>query len=247
MIEVKDLYKSFNGQEVLKGVNFTVNTGEVFAVIGKSGEGKSVLLKHLLGLLKPTSGHVFVDGEDISALSGPALYRLRDRFGYLFQGCALFDSMTIYDNVAFPLVEKTKLKPAEIKARVDEELSKVGLSGMGHKYPAEVSGGMKKRAAFARVLVTRPEIVLFDEPTTGLDPILVDSVHKLILWGQKTYGFTAVIVSHEIPEIFGVAQRLGMLSDGVMALVGSPDDIKGSEDPRIMRFVRGQSEEAAVV
>jgi len=247
MIEVVNLHKSFDGQEVLKGVNFTVNTGEVFAVIGKSGEGKSVLLKHLLGLMKPTKGKVLVDGVDIASLSGPALYKLRDRFGYLFQGCALFDSMTIFDNVAFPLREKTKLKEAEIKARALEELDKVGLAGKGNKYPADVSGGMKKRAAFARVLVMRPEIVLFDEPTTGLDPILVDSVHKLILWGQKTYGFTAVIVSHEIPEIFGVAERLGMLSDGVMLQVGPPDDIKNSDNPLIVRFVKGVSDDAVLV
>jgi phospholipid/cholesterol/gamma-HCH transport system ATP-binding protein len=242
MIEVSGLYKSFNSQEVLKGVSFTVNTGEVFAVIGKSGEGKSVLLKHLLGLLKPDRGQVLVDGEDICALSGPELYRLRDRFGYLFQSGALFDSMTIFDIVAFPLREKTKLKSREIKGRVEEELAKVGLEGMGHKFPAEVSGGMKKRAAFARVLVMRPEIVLFDEPTTGLDPILVDSVHKLILWGQKTYGFTAVIVSHEIPEIFGVAGRVGMLQGGVMVAVGAPDEIKGSDNPLIRQFVMGISE-----
>jgi len=242
MIEVSDLHKSFDGQEVLTGVNFTVEKGDVFAVIGGSGQGKSVLLKHLLGLIKPTSGHVYIEGEDISALSGPALYKLRDRFGYLFQGGALFDSMSIFDNVAFPLREKTKLKPAEVKTRVDEELDKVGLTGFGHKYPAEVSGGMKKRAAFARVLVMRPEIVLFDEPTTGLDPILVDSVHRLILWGQKTYGFTAVIVSHEIPKIFDVAGRVGMLDKGVMVEVGTTGEIRNSGNPVIRRFVHGAGE-----
>jgi len=243
MIRVSGLHKSFNGQEVLKGVDFSVEKGEVFAVIGGSGQGKSVLLKHLLGLLKPDSGHVYVDGEDIAALSGPALYRLRDRFGYLFQGGALFDSMSIFDNVAFPLREKTKLKPAEVRERVEEELEKVGLSGMGHKYPAEVSGGMKKRAAFARVLVMRPEIVLFDEPTTGLDPILVDSVHKLIRWGREEYGFTAVIVSHEIPKIFDVAGKVGMLHDGRMRVTGTPEEIKESDDPAVRRFVHGLSEE----
>ena len=243
MIEVKGLHKGFNGQEVLRGVSFTINDGEIFAVIGGSGQGKSVLLKHLLGLLKPDSGSVFVDGDDIAKLSGPPLYRLRDRFGYLFQGGALFDSMTLFDNVAFPLREKTKMKSAEIKSRVEEELDKVGLAGMGGKYPAEVSGGMKKRAAFARVLVMRPQIVLFDEPTTGLDPILVDSVHKLILWGQKTYGYTAVIVSHEIPEIFGVADRVGMLDSGVMLQVGTADEIKCSEIPKIKQFVRGSCED----
>ncbi len=243
MIEVKGLHKGFNGQEVLRGVSFTINDGEIFAVIGGSGQGKSVLLKHLLGLLKPDSGSVFVDGEDITKLSGPPLYRLRDRFGYLFQGGALFDSMTLFDNVAFPLREKTKMKPAEVRARVEEELDKVGLAGMGGKYPAEVSGGMKKRAAFARVLVMRPQIVLFDEPTTGLDPILVDSVHKLVLWGKKTYGYTAVIVSHEIPEIFGVADRVGMLDSGVMLQVGTADEIRCSEIPKIRQFVRGSCED----
>src|SRR5512135_466329 len=242
MIEVVDLYKSFDGQQVLKGVSFTVQKGEIFAVIGQSGGGKSVLLKHLLALLRPDSGKVLVDGAEISALTGPALYKVRDRIGYLFQGGALFDSMSLFDNVAFPLREKTKLSAGEVRERVETELGKVGLSGMGHKYPAEVSGGMVKRAAFARVLVMEPEIVLFDEPTTGLDPVLVDSVHKLVLWGQKTYGFTAVIVSHEIPEIFGVAERLGMLSDGVMLQVGPPDEIKNSDNPFIMRFVNGVSD-----
>lgn len=246
MIDIIGLHKSFDGQAVLKGVDFRVEKGEVFAIIGGSGQGKSVLLKHLLGLLKPDSGQVLVEGEDITKLKGPALYRLRDRFGYLFQGGALFDSMTIADNVAFPLREKTRLKQAEIRAQVEAELAKVGLKGMGHKYPAEVSGGMRKRAAFARVLVMKPEIVLFDEPTTGLDPILVDSVHKLILWGQKEYGFTAVIVSHEIPEIFDVAGRVGMLHGGVMLQVGAPDEIRNSKIPEVMRFVRGISEEVGV-
>ncbi len=246
MIEVKDIRKSFGGQAVLKGVSFTVDKGEIFAVIGGSGQGKSVLLKVIMRLLEADSGDILIDGKSIRGLKGQALYKMRDRVGYLFQGGALFDSMTIYDNIAFPLREKTKLSKKEINARVEEELQKVGLSGMGHKYPEEVSGGMKKRAAFARVLVMRPEIVLFDEPTTGLDPILVDSVHKLILWGKKTYGFTAVIVSHEIPEIFGVADRIGMLSGGVMVETGTPDEIRNSRVPEVRRFVRGLSEEISV-
>ncbi|MBI5191055.1 MAG: ATP-binding cassette domain-containing protein [Nitrospirae bacterium] len=245
MIDVVGLHKSFNGQEVLKGVGFRVEKGEVFTVIGGSGQGKSVLLKHLLGLIKPDKGHVYVDGTDIAAVTGEELYKARDRFGYLFQGGALFDSMTIFDNVAFPLQEKTKMKAAEIKDRAEAELAKVGLSGMGHKFPAEVSGGMKKRAAFARVLVMNPEIVLFDEPTTGLDPVLVDSVHRLIVWGRENYGYTAVVVSHEIPEIFDISDRVGMLDGGVMLQVGTPGEIKGSDNPRVRRFVRGESEGAA--
>ncbi len=246
MIEVKNIYKSFGGQAVLKGVSFTVEKGEIFAVIGGSGQGKSVLLKVIMRLLEADSGDILIDGKSIRDLKGQALYKMRDRVGYLFQGGALFDSMTIYDNIAFPLREKTKISKKEINARVEEELQKVGLSGMGHKYPEEVSGGMKKRAAFARVLVMRPEVVLFDEPTTGLDPILVDSVHKLILWGKKTYGFTAVMVSHEIPEIFGVADRIGMLSGGVMVETGTPDEIRNSRVPEVRRFVRGLSEEVSV-
>jgi phospholipid/cholesterol/gamma-HCH transport system ATP-binding protein len=201
-----------------------------------------VLLKHLIGLIKPDSGHVFIDGVDITELSGTDLYKVRDRFGYLFQGGALFDSMTLFDNVAFPLREKTTLKPKEVKKRVEEELEKVGLAGMGHKYPSDVSGGMKKRAAFARVLIMRPEIVLFDEPTTGLDPILVNSVHYLILWGQREYGYTAVVVSHEIPEIFNVVDRVGMLSKGDMIQVGTPEDIMNSDRPEIKRFVKSGQE-----
>jgi len=242
MIEVIDLYKSFEDQQVLRGVSFTVDKGEVFAIIGGSGQGKSVLLKHLIGLIQPTSGHIFIDGTDITQVSGPELYKIRDRFGYLFQGGALFDSLTLFDNVAFPLVEKTDMKPKEIKLRVEEELEKVGLSGVGHKYPSDVSGGMKKRAAFARVLVMRPEIVLFDEPTTGLDPILVNSVHYLILWGQREYGYTAVVVSHEIPEIFNVADRVGMLHRGDMIQIGTPEDIMNSDRPEIKRFVKGGQE-----
>ena len=244
MIEVENLHKSFDGQQVLKGVSFTVQKGEIFAVIGQSGGGKSVLLKHLLALLRPDSGRVMIDGAEISALTGPGLYKVRDRIGYLFQGGALFDSMTLFDNVAFPLREKTKLPSGEIRDKVEEELAKVGLSGMGHKFPSDVSGGMVKRAAFARVLVMEPEIVLFDEPTTGLDPLLVDSVHKLILWGQATYGFTAVIVSHEIPRIFGVADRVGMLSDGKLVQIGTSDEIQHSDLPAVQRFVRGISEDA---
>jgi len=239
VIEVIDLHKSFNDQKVLRGVSFTVDKGEVFAIIGGSGQGKSVLLKHLIGLIKPTSGHVFIDGADITELSGPALYKVRDRFGYLFQGGALFDSMSLADNIAFPLVEKTDMKPKEVRMRVEEELEKVGLAGMGHKFPSEVSGGMQKRAAFARVLIMKPEIVLFDEPTTGLDPILVNSVHYLILWGQREYGYTAVIVSHEIPEIFNVADRVGMLHRGDMIQIGTPEDIMNSDRPEIKRFVKG--------
>ena len=246
MIDVIGLHKSFDGQAVLKGVDFRVEKGEVFAVIGGSGQGKSVLLKHLLGLLKPDSGQVLIEGEDITRLKGPALYKLRDRFGYLFQGGALFDSMTIFDNVAFPLREKTSLKPAEVKARAEEELNKVGLKGMGHKYPADVSGGMKKRAAFARVLVMKPEIVLFDEPTTGLDPVLVNAIHRLILDLHRKQGFTAVMVSHEIPDIFFISNRILALYNRTIVFQGTPEELEAFEHPfkdEVLKSIEGLQEE----
>src|ERR1043166_2614914 len=180
MIEVIELYKSFGRQPVLRGVNLELQTGKITTIIGGSGSGKTVLLKHFNALLLPDKGSVIVDGVDITKASESALNTVRQKFGVLFQGAALLDSMTIYDNVAFPLREKTKLPEAEIQKRVDEQLAQVGLTGMGYKYPAEVSGGMKKRAGLARALVVRPEIVLFDEPTTGLDPLLGKSIHELI-------------------------------------------------------------------
>ncbi|MBI5627655.1 MAG: ATP-binding cassette domain-containing protein, partial [Candidatus Rokubacteria bacterium] len=181
MIRVEDLHRSFGGQRVLRGLTLQVAPGEILVVIGRSGGGKSVLLKHLLGLLRPDSGRVVVNGTDITHLRGPALDRIRERYGVVFQGGALFDSMSVFDNVAFPLREKTRLRSREIAGRVEEKLDQVGLAGMGHKNPAEISGGMRKRVAIARALVTEPAVVFFDEPTTGLDPILVNTIHHLIL------------------------------------------------------------------
>jgi phospholipid/cholesterol/gamma-HCH transport system ATP-binding protein len=185
-------------------------------VIGRSGGGKSVLLKHLIGLLRPDAGAVLVDGTDITRLRGGALDRVRERYGVVFQGGALFDSMSVWDNVAFPLREKGRRAASEIAGRVEEKLEQVGLAGMGAKNPAEISGGMRKRVAIARALVTEPEIVFFDEPTTGLDPILVNTIHHLIVDLHRKFRFTAVMVSHEIPEIFEIADRVAMLHDGTI-------------------------------
>ncbi len=203
MIKLVDVYKTFNGQEVLRGVTLEIPEGKTTAIIGRSGGGKSVLLKHIIGLLKPDSGQVLVEGTDISRLNNRDLNKIRNRFGILFQGAALFDSLTVYDNIAFPLREKTRLKENEIQKMVDEKLEQLGLAGMGHKYPAEISGGMKKRVGLARALIMDPEIMLFDEPTTGLDPIMKNAIYNLILKMHKKFGFTAVVVSHEIPDIFG--------------------------------------------
>jgi phospholipid/cholesterol/gamma-HCH transport system ATP-binding protein len=244
VIRVEGLHRSFGGQRVLRGLTLQVAPGEIMVVIGRSGGGKSVLLKHLLGLLRPDSGRVVVNGTDITHLRGPALDRIRERYGVVFQGGALFDSMSVFDNVAFPLREKTRLRSREIAGRVEEKLDQVGLAGMGHKNPAEISGGMRKRVAIARALVTEPEVVFFDEPTTGLDPILVNTIHHLILAMHRKFRFTAVMVSHEIPEIFAIADRVAMLHDGVIVEQGTPDVIQGSANPIVQQFVRGDVEGA---
>src|SRR5574337_284406 len=241
MIQIIDLYKSFERQQVLKGVNLTIPQGQVTAIIGRSGGGKSVLLKHLIGLLRPDSGQVLVDGTDLGRLHGKALDQVREKFDVLFQGGALFDSLTVFDNVAFPLREKTRLSEDEIARRTMLRLEAVGLADMVHKYPAELSGGMRKRAALARALVHDPQIILFDEPTTGLDPILLHSVHRLILDAHKRFGFTAVVVSHDIPEIFDIAQTVAMLHDGIIVEHDSPEAIMASANPVVRQFLTGAS------
>ncbi|HKW90667.1 MAG TPA: ABC transporter ATP-binding protein [Methylomirabilota bacterium] len=242
MIRVQGLHKRFGPQPVLRGLDLDIATGEIMVVIGRSGGGKSVLLKHLVGLLRPDAGTVVVDGTDISRLRGRELDRVRDRYGVVFQGGALFDSMSSFENVAFPLREKSRLGSAEILSRVEEKLDQVGLAGMGHKNPAEISGGMRKRVAIARALVTEPEIVFFDEPTTGLDPILVNTIHHLIVELHRKFRFTAVMVSHEIPEIFEIADRVAMLHEGVIVEVGPPAAVRASTNPVVQHFIRGDVE-----
>jgi|SRR5689334_15281741 len=242
MIQVIGLYKSFGRQQVLKGVNLELQTGKITTIIGGSGSGKTVLLKHLNALLLPDKGSVVVDGTDITKANESTLNRVRQKFGVLFQGAALLDSMTIYDNVAFPLREKTKLTEPEIQKRVEEQLEQVGLTGTGYKYPAEVSGGMKKRAGLARALVVRPEIVLFDEPTTGLDPLLGKSIHELIRKVHGAVGFTGVIVSHDIPEVFKISDRVAMLANGVIAEGGPTEEFVKSRNPIVRQFLEGEME-----
>jgi len=246
VIRVQGLHKSFGPQPVLRGLDLDIATGEIMVVIGRSGGGKSVLLKHLVGLLRPDAGTVVVDGTDISRLRGRELDRVRDRYGVVFQGGALFDSMSSFENVAFPLREKSRLGSAEIRSRVEEKLDQVGLAGMGHKNPAEISGGMRKRVAIARALVTEPEIVFFDEPTTGLDPILVNTIHHLIVELHRKFRFTAVMVSHEIPEIFEIADRVAMLHEGVIVEVGPPAAVRASTNPVVQHFIRGEVEAVPV-
>ena len=242
MIRVEDLHKSFDGLEVLRGVSFQVEKGEIVALIGRSGYGKSVLLKHIAGLMRPDRGRVVIDGEDICCLRGKELERLRSRFAFLFQNGALFDSLTVFENVAFPLREKAKLSERETKERVLSELEQVGLAGAEHKYPAELSGGMIKRAALARALVREPEIMLFDEPTTGLDPIIAHAMLNLIDSCHKRLNFTGIIVTHQIPRVFDIVQKVVMLHGGVALITGSPDEILASKDPVVEQFITGSVE-----
>ena len=245
MIRVERLEKSFGAQRVLRGVDLEVAAGEIMVIIGRSGGGKSVLLKHLNGLLRPDAGRVIVDGTDFGALRGAALDAVRARYGVVFQGGALFDSMSVFDNVAFPLREKTRLPAGEIRARVEERLAQVGLVEVGHKNPAEISGGMRKRVAIARALITEPGVVFLDEPTTGLDPILVNTIHHLIRDLHRKARFTAVMVSHEIPEIFAIADRVAMLHEGVIVASGTPEALQTSDNPTVQRFIHGEVEGAA--
>jgi phospholipid/cholesterol/gamma-HCH transport system ATP-binding protein len=245
MIKVAGLRKSFGAQPVLRGVDLEVPDGSITAIIGRSGGGKSVFLKHLIGLLRPDGGRIEVGGVDLAGLRGRALDEVRKRYGVVFQSGALFDSMSCRDNVAFPLREKLRLSAADIAARVERALEQVGLAGIGDKYPEEVSGGMRKRVAIARALVTEPEIVFFDEPTTGLDPVLVNTIHRLILELHRRLRFTAVMVSHEIPEIFEIADRVGMLHEGRIVELGPPAAIQGSSNPIVQQFIRGEPEAGA--
>jgi len=237
MIKLVGVEKTLGGQPVLRGVDLDIPAGKLTTIIGGSGGGKSVLLKHVIGLMQPDRGEVWVDGIEISRLKGRALNDVRKKFAMLFQGAALFDSLTVFENVAFPLREKLRLAETEVVRRVGEKLEQVGLSGMGHKFPAELSGGMKKRVGLARALVMEPEIILFDEPTTGLDPLMANTIHDLIVGMHRTFGFTAVMVSHEIPEIFLISDWVAMLKDGKIAAMAPSADFQKTTDPAIREFI----------
>ena len=239
MIKIKDLQKSFDGHDVLKGISFEVGKGEVFALVGGSGGGKSVLLKHVVGLMKPDRGTVTVDGMEIGAAGQESLQAFRERLGFLFQGGALFDSLSVFENVAFPLKEKSKLSRNIIREKVLMELENVGLSGSEHRYPSQISGGMVKRAALARALVEDPEIMLFDEPTTGLDPVTGQSILALIDSCHRRLSFTGIIVTHEIPKVFAIVDRVVMLHEGRVRAEGTPAEFSESRDPVIQAFLSG--------
>ena len=239
MIEVRDLTKSFGAQLVLDSVSFRIENGESVAIIGRSGSGKSVLLKHLIGLLQPDKGEVLIDGEDIVPMNERQLLRVRRKFGMLFQGAALFDSMTVAENVAFGLRRHEHLTEAEIGRRVAETLEMVDLPGTEDKNPAELSGGMRKRVGLARAIIYEPQIVLYDEPTTGLDPIVSDSIDQLILRVRDRLKVTTVVVTHDMRTARRVGQRVLMLHNKKIYVNGTPDQIFDSLDPVVRQFVDG--------
>jgi phospholipid/cholesterol/gamma-HCH transport system ATP-binding protein len=241
MIEVRQLKKQLGANQILDGVNFRIERGESVVIIGRSGGGKSVLLKHLIGLMQPDSGAVLVAGEDISRMNERQLLSVRSRFGMLFQSAALFDSMTVAENVAFPLRRMKNLTTGEIAKKVAAALDVVELPGTENKKPSELSGGMRKRVGLARAVIYEPEIVLYDEPTTGLDPVVSDSIDKLIVRVRERLKVTTVVVTHDMRSARAVGQRILMLHEKKIYVTGTPAEIFASQDPIVHRFVNGIS------
>jgi len=239
IIQFYKVCKNFGANEILRGVTFRIFKGQVTTIIGKSGGGKSVLLKHIIGLLQPDAGEILLYGQTISKMKPSQINRLRARFSYVFQDAALFDSLTVYNNIALPLREGTSMVKTEIKQRVQDKLQQFELQAIRDKYPAQLSGGMKRRVALARALVTDPEVVLLDEPTAGLDPVRRNAVYAMITDFQKKFGFTAVMISHEVPGIFYLSQRIVMLDEGRIRYEGSPEDLQHCTDSVVQLFIQG--------
>lgn len=242
LIQFKNVEKRLGKQNVLKGINLEIFQSERLTIIGRSGCGKSVLLKHLVGLMKPDKGEIMVDGKDIVNFNEVELVPIRKKIGIVFQGGALFDSLTVEANIAFPLKEEKKYSVGEIKTRVAEILEAVGLPNQQRKMPSELSGGMKKRVALARAIVRLPEIILYDEPTTGLDPITSDSINQLINQISERYGITSVIVTHDMKSVFAISDRVAMLKDGKVYKTGTVTDFQQSTDEAIQHFIQGVSD-----
>jgi phospholipid/cholesterol/gamma-HCH transport system ATP-binding protein len=242
MIEIKDVFKNFRDNQVLQGVDLTIKKGETMVIIGRSGCGKSVLLKLIMGLLKPDGGRILVNGDDITSLNDKELSQLRQKFGMLFQASALFDSMTVDENVGLALREHTKLPEEEIAHRVKDKLRMVGLSRVEEKKPAELSGGMKKRVGLARAIAMDPDYVLYDEPTTGLDPIMADVINDLIIRLRNTLSITSIAVTHDMVSAYKIADRIAMLYDGKIIFVGTPEEVKSTPDPTVRQFVEGMAQ-----
>lgn len=239
MIDIKGLYKSFGQHKVLNNVNLKIEKGTTCVIIGRSGCGKSVLLKHIVGILKPDAGKVFVDGKDVTALGEEELDPIRLKIGMVFQGGALFDSMTVAENVGFGLIEHNHISRQELLERVEEALGMVDLHGIGNLNPSELSGGMKKRVALARAICIKPQIILYDEPTTGVDPITADSINELIKNMHDKLKITSVVVTHDMKSAYRVADRIAMLYQGKIIAEGTPDEIQAIGHPIVHQFING--------
>jgi len=242
MIKIEDLHKSFGDKKVLNGVNLEIQKGETIVIIGRSGCGKSVLLKHIIGLLRPDKGRIFIDGEDITSYTNEKLYELRQRFGMLFQASALFDSLTVEENVGLGLREHRLLPEDKIKEKVQEKLRVVGLSGVENLMPSALSGGMRKRVGLARAIAMDPDFILYDEPTTGLDPIMADAINDLITNLRNKLSITSIAVTHDIVSASKIADRIAMLYQGKIILAGTPERIKNSDNPVVQQFITGSAE-----
>ena len=241
VIEIVNLHKAFNKKHVLQGVNLHIESGETMVVIGGSGSGKSVLIKHVIGLLMPDEGSIVVDGVDISNLSENDMNELRKKYGMLFQGAALFDSLTVWENVGFSLMQHTRLSKEEIKEKAKQKLEMVGLKGVEELMPSELSGGMRKRVGLARAIAIEPQIILYDEPTTGLDPIMADAINDLIIEMKKRLNVTSIAITHDMVSAYKIADKIAMLYEGRIQEVGTPDEIKRSANPIVRQFITGSS------
>jgi phospholipid/cholesterol/gamma-HCH transport system ATP-binding protein len=241
MIEVIDVHKSFGSHQVLRGASLTVEKGESMTVIGGSGSGKSVLLKHVIGLLFPDRGRVIIDGQNMQNLDGRGLNELRKKFGMLFQMAALFDSLTVWENVGFSLKQHTKMSDAEIRKVATEKLALVGLKDVEDRMPAELSGGMKKRVGLARAIAMNAEIILYDEPTTGLDPITADAINDLIVDLRRKLGVTSVAITHDMQSAYKISDRIAMLYKGQILEIGTPDQIRNTTNPIVKQFITGSA------
>ena len=239
IIEFKDVYKSFNGILVHNGINLSILEGEIISLLGGSGSGKSVLLKELIGLMKPDKGDILVLDNNVTQMNEEALIALREHIGMLFQGAALFDSLTVFENIAYPLREHLKLTEKEIQERVAEKLQVVGLSGIEEKMPDELSGGMKKRVGLARAIATEPEIILYDEPTTGLDPMTAQRINDLIIELQRKLGITTIVVTHDLHCVKTVSDRIAMLHEGKIVAVGTWEELVTSNIQVVQDFISG--------
>ncbi len=242
MIKLVNLYKSFGTKKVLQGADLEIRDAETLTIIGGSGTGKSIMLKHIMGLVKPDKGEVYIDGVEITRLPEDKLLEVQKKFGYLFQGAALFDSMTVGENVAFGLRNLGTVSEEEIGKRVSECLAMVGLRGIESLKPAELSGGMRKRVGLARAISYRPGYILYDEPTTGLDPIMADMINDLIIHLQKQLKVTSIVVTHDMKSAYKISNRIAMLYEGKIVCVGTPDEIRGAEDPVVRQFIEGLSQ-----